>query len=82
MSTVLLALVTLMLPTAHAAEGDAKRGEYVAAVAGCATCHVTGMGPDAKQWAGGLKIFEGPPGTWVSPNITQHETTGIGKWTD
>jgi len=61
-----------------------KRGEYVAAVAGCALCH-TAMGPQGpmldKMWAGGLEIPEAF-GTWRSPNITQDKKTGIGGWSD
>ncbi len=61
-----------------------RRGEYLAAISGCVLCH-TAVGPTGpimdKAYAGGLEVPE-KFGTWISPNITQHEETGIGKWTD
>ncbi len=61
------------------------RGQYLANLGGCAGCH-TGFGPTGpaidKMWAGGLKVTEKGFGTWISPNITPHPETGIGKWTD
>jgi len=60
------------------------RGEYLANVAGCPICHMA-MGPHgpdpSRPMAGGFTMPE-TFGTWKSPNITQDEKTGIGKWTD
>jgi mono/diheme cytochrome c family protein len=55
------------------------RGDYVATIAGCVTCHTA---PGGARLAGG---YEGklPNGsTWRSPNITMDRDTGIGAWTD
>jgi len=61
-----------------------ERGDYLAGLLGCGFCHV-GVGPNgpdpSRAFAGGLEIPE-KFGTWRSPNITQDEKTGIGKWTD
>ena len=60
------------------------RGEYVAKVAGCTSCHV-GVGPKgpdpSRSLSGG---FEAPDtfGTWRPGNITSDVKTGIGGWTD
>ncbi len=60
------------------------RGEYVAKVAGCTTCHI-GVGPKgpdpSRSLSGG---FEAPDtfGTWRAGNITSDRKTGIGAWTD
>ena len=62
----------------------AKRGEYIAAIAGCAYCHmgVGANGPDfARPFAGGLEVRE-QRGTWHAPNITQDREGGIGGWSD
>lgn len=61
-----------------------KRGEYLANVLGCNSCHVamTDKGPDfSRPYAGGLEVPE-KYGTWHAPNITQDKATGIGSWTD
>src|SRR5258706_14215859 len=54
------------------------RGEYVAGLLGCGTCHVgvapTGFPDPTRAYAGGLAIPE-KLGTWRSPNITQDEKT-------
>jgi mono/diheme cytochrome c family protein len=49
------------------------RGEYVAALAGCATCH------GADLAGGALHRVDG--GTWRAPNITPDRATGVGGWT-
>ncbi len=59
--------------------GDVNRGAYVARLAGCIGCHT-----DAK--AGGAVLAGGAEiktdfGSFYPPNITPHETDGIGSWT-
>ncbi len=44
-------------------EGDAKRGEYLAIAAGCASCH-------GEDYAGGDALYS-PFGIFYAPNITQ-----------
>lgn len=59
-------------------EGDVARGAYLARIGGCFACHT-----DAK--AGGAVLAGGaaiktPFGAFYGPNITTHETDGIGAW--
>ncbi len=49
-------------------------------IAGCAACHTDREGKGAALAGGrGLKT---PFGTFYSPNITPHKSTGIGGWSD
>ncbi|MDX1435846.1 MAG: cytochrome c [Anaerolineales bacterium] len=63
------------------------RGEYLmSAVVGCALCHTpadptTGEPMPDLQFAGG-QPFEGPWGIVYGGNLTPHEETGIGTWSD
>jgi mono/diheme cytochrome c family protein len=62
------------------AQGDAKRGEYLAKAGGCAGCH-TEEKKDAVPFAGG-RALKTPFGTFYGPNITPHPQAGIGRWTE
>jgi len=62
------------------AQGDAKRGEYLAKAAGCVGCH-TEEKKDAVPFAGG-RALKSPFGTFYGPNITPHPQAGIGRWTE
>ncbi|HEX6259469.1 MAG TPA: cytochrome c [Woeseiaceae bacterium] len=57
-----------------------ERGEYLTHAGGCVTCH-TADHDDAAPFAGG-RALESPFGTFYSPNITPHQQTGIGYWSD
>ncbi len=57
-----------------------EEGEYLAHAGGCITCH-TADEEDAIPLAGG-RALESPFGTFYSPNITPHDETGIGGWSD
>lgn len=62
-------------------------GEYlVNTVMSCADCHTpldeTTGAPIFDQWLAGGQPWEGPWGIVYGGNITPHETTGIGTWTD
>lgn len=61
--------------------GDAARGEQVFWAAGCASCHATpgATGEDRLRLVGGER-FATAFGTFVAPNISQHERDGIGGW--
>ena len=63
-----------------AATGDPKRGEYVARLSGCHSCH-TNSGSKGPPLAGGLEL-KSRFGTFRVPNITPDRETGIGRWTD
>lgn len=57
-----------------------KRGEYLAKIGDCISCH-TNMKANTPAYAGGLPL-ETPFGTFYSPNITPDKETGIGAWTE
>jgi len=63
-----------------AAQGDAKRGEYLVKAGGCLGCH-TEEKKDAVPFAGG-RALKTPFGTFYGPNITPHPQAGIGRWTE
>jgi mono/diheme cytochrome c family protein len=62
------------------AQGDAKRGEYLAKAAGCLGCH-TEAKDNAVAYAGG-RALKTPFGTFFGPNITPHPQAGIGRWSE
>jgi mono/diheme cytochrome c family protein len=72
-------LLAAVAPPA-AAQGDAKRGEYVAKAAGCLGCH-TEAKEGAVPYAGGREL-KTPFGAFYGPNITPHPDAGIGRWTE
>lgn len=60
------------------AQGDAKRGAYLAKAAGCVGCH-TEAKKDAAPYAGG-RALKTPFGVFYGPNITPHPGAGLGRW--
>jgi mono/diheme cytochrome c family protein len=62
------------------AQGDAKRGEYLAKAGGCVGCHTEDK-QDAQPFAGG-RALKTPFGTFYGPNITPDPNAGIGRWTE
>ena len=71
----------LLLPTAGAAQSESDndllaRGKYVLQISGCIHCHTA---EDGAQLAGGRPL-ETPFGIFYSPNISSHQTAGIGAW--
>jgi mono/diheme cytochrome c family protein len=77
---ILAAAVLAVVSAAASAQGDPKRGEYVAQAAGCAACH-TDSAAGGAPYAGGRAI-DTPFGTFYGPNITPQPQDGIGKWTE
>jgi len=75
-----LALLLATLTANAHAQGDAKRGQYLAKAAGCVGCH-TQEAQDAVPYAGG-RALKTPFGTFYGPNITPHPDAGIGRWTE
>ena len=71
-------LFFLLGGTLALAQGDAKRGEYLAKAGGCIGCH-TDARKDAQPYAGGREL-KTPFGTFYGPNITPHPQAGIGRW--
>jgi len=62
------------------AQGDAKKGEYIAKAAGCVGCH-TDTWPGSSRFAGG-RALDTSFGTFYAPNITPDPEAGIGHWTE
>jgi mono/diheme cytochrome c family protein len=78
MTAVLLAAITHS-KVCQAQDAIAiSRGEYIAQVGGCASCHTA---PGGAPLAGGLAM-KLPMGTLYTPNITPDRETGIGEWSD
>lgn len=76
-------LLALLLGTASgniSAQGDPKRGQYLAKVGGCVGCHTEDK-KDAASFAGG-RALKTPFGIFYGPNITPHPEAGIGRWTE
>jgi mono/diheme cytochrome c family protein len=81
--TLQLAMLTLVFwgwTAPAAAQGDAKRGQYLVKAGGCVGCH-TEEKKDAAPFAGG-RALKTPFGTFYGPNITPHPEAGIGRWTE
>lgn len=82
MLALAIIIVFVISPESSTASDKAaiKRGKYVFNAAGCQGCHtdVTNNGP---VLAGG-RALKTPFGTYFGPNITPHNTHGIGNWTD
>ena len=62
------------------AQGDTKRGRYLARAGGCVGCHTEDK-KDALAFAGG-RALKTPFGTFYGPNITPDPVAGIGRWTE
>jgi len=74
----LLAAVTVATPVI-AQSGDAERGAYILAAAGCVACHT--VPKDGAFLAGGREL-KTDFGSFFTPNITPDPETGIGNWSD
>lgn len=75
-----LILAIAALQSAAFAQGDAKRGAYIAKAAGCVGCH-TESKKGATPFAGG-RALKTPFGTFYGPNITPHPDAGLGRWSE
>ena len=73
-------LVAAASISSASAQGDAKRGAYIAKAGGCVGCH-TEDSQDATPFAGG-RALKTPFGTFYGPNITPHRDAGIGRWSE
>ena len=74
-------ILSLLISTGSVyAQGDAKRGEYLAKAGGCVGCH-TEEKEGATPFAGG-RALKTPFGTFYGPNITPDRKAGIGGWTE
>ena len=73
-------LLSCLAPSPGFAQGDAKRGAYLAKAAGCLGCH-TEVKQGATPYAGGREL-KTPFGAFYGPNITPHPGAGIGRWSE
>lgn len=62
------------------AQGDPKRGEYLAKTGGCIGCHTEDR-QGAVAFAGG-RALKTPFGTFYGPNITPDQNAGLGRWSE
>jgi mono/diheme cytochrome c family protein len=78
---ILLALACAVCAAGSAAwaQGDARKGQYLAKAAGCAGCHTDNQA-GAQPYAGGREIAT-PFGKFYGPNLTPHPQAGLGRWT-
>jgi mono/diheme cytochrome c family protein len=79
-SPALAGLLLFLAASLCFAQGDAKRGEYLAKAGGCRGCHTEDK-EKATPFAGG-RALKTPFGTFYGPNITPHPQAGIGRWTE
>ncbi len=75
---MLFALVFFVAFQPALAQGDAKRGQYLAKAGGCVGCH-TEEKQGAVPFAGG-RALKTPFGTFYGPNVTPDQNAGIGHW--
>lgn len=72
---------------------DVQRGKYLVSLLGCASCHTDGAllgAPDTDRSLAGSRVgiaISDPmrnryPAIIYPPNITPHDETGIGAWTE
>jgi mono/diheme cytochrome c family protein len=76
----MVALLLVATAGSAAAEGDAKRGAYLANAGGCVACHTEDR-KDAVPFSGG-RALKTPFGTFYGPNITPDAKAGIGGWSE
>jgi mono/diheme cytochrome c family protein len=77
--------LTIQGVAAVAADDLVARGEYLVRFGGCNDCHTPGyfLGkPDLARFLGGSDVgFDLPGmGTFVGPNLTPDNETGLGRW--
>ena len=78
--SIALAILLAAVQAGAFAQGDAKRGAYLAKAGGCVGCH-TETKKDATPFAGGREL-KTPFGTFYGPNITPHPDAGLGRWSE
>ena len=74
----LMASAAFAQTSTEANQNQAQRGEYLARVGDCSSCHTQVGG---APFSGGASI-QSPLGAIYAPNITPDRETGIGNWSD
>jgi mono/diheme cytochrome c family protein len=77
---VFVSVLLTLISSGVSAQGDPKRGLYLAKAGGCVGCH-TEAKDGAIPFAGG-RALKTPFGTFHGPNITPDRDSGIGRWTE
>ncbi|MFN2286831.1 MAG: cytochrome C [Chromatocurvus sp.] len=86
-------LVDVPEPARNVDDPDVQRGRYLTGLLGCASCHTDGAllgAPDTDRSLAGSRVGiaisdpmrERYPAIVYPPNITPHDNTGIGAWTE
>lgn len=79
-------LVLLCPASAAVAETPVERGKYLVQFGGCNDCHSPGyfFGKTSPEtFLSGSDVgFQLPHGTYVGPNLTPDDETGLGKWSE
>lgn len=86
-------LVEVPEPARNADDPGVQRGRYLTSLLGCASCHTDGAllgSPDPSRPLAGSRVgiaISDPmrdryPAIIYPPNITPHDNTGIGAWTE
>jgi mono/diheme cytochrome c family protein len=78
-ASAFLGALVLLAPVVNA-QGNAQKGQYIAAAAGCAGCH-TDSKTGSVPYAGG-RALETPFGVFFGPNLTPDKETGLGSWSE
>jgi mono/diheme cytochrome c family protein len=79
-TATLILLYAAATAGASAAEGNVKRGLYLAQAGGCLACHTEDK-KDAAPYSGG-RALKTAFGIFYGPNITPDPQAGIGNWTE
>jgi mono/diheme cytochrome c family protein len=84
LAVMALSVGCLAATSAVAFESTIARGKYLVQFGGCNDCHTPGYffgKPDMSRYLGGSDVgFRLPTGTYVAPNLTPDNETGLGKW--
>lgn len=85
LTTIAALLAACIAPGAANAQAD--RGAYLAALGGCSHCHTPGHffgKPDMARKLGGSDVAFAIPnlGFFAGPNLTPDKETGLGNWSD
>ena len=80
------AAMSVSSANAGANETELQRGKYLVSFSTCTDCHTPGSlrgHPDMTSFLGGSDVGFAVPGlgTFVPPNLTPDEATGLGNWT-
>ena len=86
-------LVDVPDAVSNADDPDVQRGRYLVSLLGCASCHTDGAllgAPDSDRSLAGSRVGiaisdpmrERYPAIIYPPNITPHDDSGIGAWTE